>query len=88
MELKVGSIHVVVISSPQMVEQVLKTHDHLLAFRPKAIISQSISYGGLTIAFSSQGDYWRQLRMTHASKLLNAKSLRASKNVRDEEISS
>jgi hypothetical protein len=88
MELKLGSIRVVVISSPQMAEQVLKTHDHLLAFRPKAIISQSISYGGLTIAFSSQGDYWRRLRMIHASELLNAKNLHASKNVRDEEISS
>jgi hypothetical protein len=66
MELKLGSIHVVVISSPQMAEQVLKTCDHLLAFCPKAIISQSISYGGLTMAFSSQGDYWRRLRTIHA----------------------
>ncbi len=40
------------------------------------------------MAFSSQGDYWRQLRMIHASEFLNAKSLRASKHVRDEEISS
>jgi hypothetical protein len=88
MELKLGSVHVVIISSPQMAEQVLKTHDHLFAFRPKSIVSQSISYGGLSIAFSSQGDYWRQLRMIHALELLNAKSLHASKNVRDEEISS
>ncbi|CAK9213393.1 unnamed protein product [Sphagnum troendelagicum] len=88
MELKLGSVHVVIISSPQMAKHVLQTHDHLLAHRPKAIISQSISYGGLTMAFSSQGDYWRRLRMIHASELLNAKSLRASKNVRDEEISS
>jgi len=88
MELKLGSACVVIISSPQMVEQVLKTHDDLFAFRPKTIISQSISYGGLTMAFTSQGDYWRQLRMIHASELLNAKSLRASKNVRNEEISS
>jgi cytochrome P450 len=88
MELKLGSVRVVIISSPQMAEHVLKTHDHLLAYRPKAIISQSISYGGLTMGFSSQGDYWRRLRMIHASELLNAKSLRASKNVRDEEISS
>ncbi|KAH9560237.1 hypothetical protein CY35_06G096500 [Sphagnum magellanicum] len=34
------------------------------------------------------GDYWRRLRMIHASELLNAKNLHASKNVRDEEISS
>jgi hypothetical protein len=88
MELKLGSVHVVIISSPQMAEQVLKTHDHLFAFRPKSIVSQSISYGGLSLAFSSQGDYWRQLRMIHALELLNAKSLHASKNVRDEEISS
>ncbi|KAH9532018.1 hypothetical protein CY35_19G066600 [Sphagnum magellanicum] len=80
MELKLGSVHVVIISSPQMAEQVLKTHDHLFAFRPKSIVSQSISYGGLSIAFSSQGDYWRQLRMIHALELLNAKSLHASKN--------
>ncbi|CAM6019275.1 unnamed protein product [Sphagnum balticum] len=89
MELKLGSVRVVIISSPQMAEHVLKTHDHLLAYRPKSIISQSISYGGLTMAFASQaGDYWRRLRMIHASELLNANSLRASKNVRDEEISS
>jgi hypothetical protein len=88
MELKLGSVSIVIISSPQMAEQVLKTHDDLFAFRPKTIISQSISYGGFTMAFSSQGDYWRRLRMIHALELLNAKSLRASKNVRDQEISS
>ncbi|CAM6065967.1 unnamed protein product [Sphagnum tenellum] len=88
MELKLGSVRAVIISSPQMAEHVLKTHDHLLTYRPKAIISQSITYGGLTMGFSPQGDYWRQLRMIYASELFNAKSLRASKNVRDEETSS
>jgi hypothetical protein len=55
MELKLGSARVVIISSPQMAEQVLKTHDHLLAFHPEAIISQSISYGGLTWHFHLKG---------------------------------
>jgi hypothetical protein len=85
MELKLGSICTIVISSPQMAIDVLKTHDQVFASRPLPIVAHSFSYGGLNVGWAPQGDYWRHLRKLKVSEFLNR--LDASKNVRDEEIS-
>ncbi|CAK9882913.1 unnamed protein product [Sphagnum jensenii] len=85
MELKLGSICTIVISSPQMAIEVLKTHDQVFASRPLPIAAHSFSYGGLNVGWAPQGDYWRHLRKLKVSKFLS--KLDASKNVRDEEIS-
>jgi hypothetical protein len=46
MEFKLGSIHTLVISSPKMAKEVLKTHVLALAYLFKSIILQFSSYGG------------------------------------------
>jgi hypothetical protein len=49
MELKLGSIWTMVISSPQMAIEVLKTHNQVFASCPLPIATHSISYGGLNV---------------------------------------
>ncbi len=71
MELKLGSICTVVISSPQMATEVLKTHDQVFASRPLPIAAHSISYGGLNVGWAPPGDYWRRLRKLKVYEFLN-----------------
>jgi hypothetical protein len=45
MELKLGSISTVVISSPNGAKEVLQIHDSLFATRPKSVIIDMLTYG-------------------------------------------
>jgi hypothetical protein len=63
-ELKLGSICTIVISSPKMAKEVLKIHDLVFAYRPKLTNSQISSYNGHSLAWAPYGDYWR-----HAQKV-------------------
>ncbi|CAK9208507.1 unnamed protein product [Sphagnum troendelagicum] len=87
MELKLGSIHALVISSPEMAKEVLKTHDLVFASRPKSIISQLSSYGGHSVGWAPYGDHWRHMRKVSVLELFTTKSLNASKNIRHKELS-
>jgi hypothetical protein len=44
-----------------MAIKVLKTHDQVFASHPLPIATHSISYGGLTVGWAPQGDYWWHL---------------------------
>jgi len=50
MELKLGSIHTIVVSSPKMAKEVLKIHDLGFSFHCKLGISQILSYNGYSVA--------------------------------------
>jgi hypothetical protein len=87
MELKLGSIHTLVISSPEMAKEVLKTHDLVFASRPKSVISQLSSYGGHSVGWAPYGDHWRHMRKVSILELFTTKSLKASKNIQHKELS-
>jgi hypothetical protein len=87
MELKLGSIRAIVISSPKMAKEVLKIHDLVFASRPKFINSQITSYNGHSLAWAPYGDYWRHARKVKVLALFTAKRIDDSKNVRHEELS-
>lgn len=87
MELKLGSIRAIVISSPKMAKEVLKIHDLVFASRPKFINSQITSYNGHSLAWAPYGDYWRHARKVKVLALFTAQRIDDSKNVRHEELS-
>ncbi|CAM6057063.1 unnamed protein product [Sphagnum tenellum] len=87
MELKLGSIRTIVISSPKMAKEVLKIHDLVFASRPKFISSQITKYNGHSPAWAPYGDYWRHVRKVKVLALFTAKRIDDSKNVRHEELS-
>ncbi|KAG6384830.1 hypothetical protein SASPL_153649 [Salvia splendens] len=78
MSLKLGSVHVVVVSSPRAAEQVMKTHDLVFCSRPKLLGQHKLSYNRSDISFAPYGHSWREMR-----KICVVQSFRP---VREEEV--
>uniref|UniRef100_M1D2E3 Cytochrome P450 71D7 n=2 Tax=Solanum tuberosum TaxID=4113 RepID=M1D2E3_SOLTU len=86
MQLQLGEVSVVVVTSSEMAKQVLKTHDLAFASRPKLLVTDIITYDSRDIAFSPYGDYWRQMRKICVMELLNAKNVRSFSSIRRDEV--
>nr|XP_043635902.1 cytochrome P450 Tp4149-like [Erigeron canadensis] len=85
MMIHLGSVPMLVASSAEVAEKILKTHDLVFCSRPHLKIPNAIFYGSKDIAFSPYGEYWRQLRSIAVLHLLSNKRVLSFKKVRDEE---
>ncbi|KAH0693421.1 hypothetical protein KY285_020518 [Solanum tuberosum] len=56
MHLQLGEVSAVVVTSPDMAKEVLKTHDIAFASRPKLLAMDIICYDRCDIAFSPYGE--------------------------------
>ncbi|KAM3685582.1 hypothetical protein ACJW31_11G129000 [Castanea mollissima] len=86
MQLQLGEVLAIIISSPKVVEEVLKTHDTALANRPIILAVEVMSYHNSGIVFAPYGDYWRQMRKICVTKLLSAKRVQSFSRIREEEV--
>ncbi|KAL8109381.1 cytochrome P450 71B34-like [Apium graveolens] len=86
MHLKLGQVPLLVISSPEMAKEVLKTHDSKCCSRPDSCGTRKLSYNRKDITFSPYGDYWREIRKLCVIELFTLKRVRSFQNVRDQEI--
>jgi cytochrome P450 len=86
MELKLGSVRTIVVSSPELAKEVLNEYDLVFASRPE-IVAGKLLFNGRDIAFSPYGELWRHMRKVSTLELFTLKRLEASKHVRDEELS-
>lgn len=62
MSLRMGSKQALVVSSPEMAKQVLKTFEKEFADRPTITAKDALTYGDCTMGFSSYGPVWRTIR--------------------------
>lgn len=84
MSMKLGSVPVIVVTSPKMAEQVMKTHDLVFCTRPKVVGQNKLSYNGSDIAFGAYSESWRELRKIAVVHLFNSKRVQSFKPVREE----
>ncbi|KAK7288538.1 hypothetical protein RIF29_01999 [Crotalaria pallida] len=86
MLLKLGEISYIIVSSPDVAKEILKTHDSIFSNRPLMVISK-LAYNATDIAFSPHGGYWSQLRKICTIELLSAKRVQTFRSIREEEVS-
>ncbi|KAJ0231172.1 hypothetical protein HA466_0301060 [Hirschfeldia incana] len=86
MLLHLASVPVVVISSSEAAELVLKTHDLECCSRPKTLATGKISYGFKDIALSQYGAYWRDMRKLAVIELFSLRRVQSFRYIREEEV--
>ncbi|GAV58785.1 p450 domain-containing protein [Cephalotus follicularis] len=84
--LRFGSRHIIVASSPSIVEECFTKNDVVLANRPMLLIGKHVGYNNTTIGNAPYGDHWRNLRRIAATELLSTHRLNMLVGIRREEI--
>ncbi|XP_024980899.1 cytochrome P450 93A2-like [Cynara cardunculus var. scolymus] len=80
-----GSMPCVVATSSQTAKELFKTYDDVFLDRPHNSSMDYISYGGKGFIFAPYGSYWKFLKKTVMSELLNGKTLDSLLPVRHDE---
>jgi cytochrome P450 len=86
MLLRLGSMPVLVVSSPRAAEAVLRTHDHVFASRPHSVVAEVVLYGPSDIGFAPYGEYWRQGKKLVTTHLLSVRRVQAFRLAREEGV--
>ena len=81
-----GSRRVVIVSSSSAVEECFTKKDIVLANRPRLIIGKHIAYNWSTVAASSYGDHWRNLRRIGAIEIFSSQRLNMFSTIRKDEV--
>ncbi|TXG49492.1 hypothetical protein EZV62_025367 [Acer yangbiense] len=84
--LKYGSRLVVVVSSSTAVRECFTKNDVVLANRPKLLISKHLAYGHTTVAGSSHGEHWRNLRRICAIEIFSTNRLNKFQAIQKDEV--
>ncbi|PIA50877.1 hypothetical protein AQUCO_01200275v1 [Aquilegia coerulea] len=87
MYLQLGEVPMIIVSSPSMAKEVMKTHDTVFADRPKLVAAKIGSYNYTDIVFAPFGKYWRELRKICFQELFSPKKVQAMWSIRNEEVS-
>ncbi|KAI5077577.1 hypothetical protein GOP47_0007401 [Adiantum capillus-veneris] len=85
MGLRLGGIHAIVASSPQMAKEILQTHDAALAYRPRTAAAVHVCFDSSDVTFAPLGPYWKFLRQMYATELFSPKKMEAFRHVREGE---
>ncbi|PON48893.1 Cytochrome P450, E-class, group I [Parasponia andersonii] len=84
--LQFGAKKVLVVSSHTTTEECFTKNDVVFANRPRSLAGKHLNYNHKTIAFSSFGDHWRNLRHLTAIELFSTTLLAMFSGVRREEV--
>ncbi|KAL5544061.1 hypothetical protein UlMin_007845 [Ulmus minor] len=86
MLLKLGHIQTLVVSSADIVKEILKSHDVVMCNRPTTTAAEIFLFGGRNIVHSPYGEYWRQVKKMCVVQLLSSKRVQQFQYVREEEV--
>ncbi|XVF00345.1 hypothetical protein REPUB_Repub03eG0277200 [Reevesia pubescens] len=73
--IRLGNIHVIPVTSPEIAREFLKKHDSVLASRPITMATEYATRGFLSTALVPWGDQWKKMRKVVASHIINPAKL-------------
>ncbi|KAJ7953080.1 Cytochrome P450 [Quillaja saponaria] len=82
--LRMGFLHMVAVSNPDVARQVLQVQDNIFSNRPATIAISYLTYDRADMAFAHYGPFWRQMRKLCVMKLFSRKRAESWDSVRDE----
>ncbi|KAF5951471.1 hypothetical protein HYC85_009415 [Camellia sinensis] len=82
--LKMGSLHMVAISSPEIARDVLQAQDSVFSNRPATTAIAYLTYDRADMAFAQYGPFWRQTRKICVMKVFSRKRAESWASVREE----
>ncbi|MCD7459660.1 hypothetical protein HAX54_041577 [Datura stramonium] len=85
-KLWLGSKLCVVLNSPSLAKEVVRDQDTVFANRDPPIAGLVATYGGLDIAFSPYGSYWRDMRKLFVREMLSNRNLESCYSLRRHEV--
>ncbi|KAK9949405.1 hypothetical protein M0R45_004929 [Rubus argutus] len=88
MLLHFGSVPVLVASSAEVAQEIMRTHDLSFSDRPKSLIYDKLFYNQKDVAFSPYGEYWKQVKSICVLNILSNKKVRSFGALREEEVKS
>ncbi|KAK4732062.1 hypothetical protein R3W88_025050 [Solanum pinnatisectum] len=77
MHMKLGEREAIVVSSPQMVREVMRKHDLNFSNRPTLLVGTEMFYDQADMGFCNYGDFWRQMRKICNQELLGHKNIQS-----------
>ncbi|WRX28171.1 Cytochrome P450 - like 10 [Theobroma cacao] len=81
-----GEAPTIIVSSPEIAKEVLKTHDAKVSQRP--LLFARIRADDFTgIVFAPHGNYWKQIRKICMMELLSTSRVRSFQPIREQEVS-
>ncbi|KAE8670649.1 Cytochrome P450 71A1 [Hibiscus syriacus] len=84
--LQLGYNPTVLVSSPDLVKEIVKNHDIIFSNRPKTTSLDFLYYGGRDMVFSPYGEYWKQVKKISVLELFSHKRVHSFQFVREEEV--
>ncbi|KAK9995622.1 hypothetical protein SO802_020308 [Lithocarpus litseifolius] len=85
MLLHFGSVPVLVVSSADAAQEIMKTRDLNFANRPKSSMFDKLLYNNKDVAMAPYGEYWRQMKSILVLHLVSNKRVQSFCTVREEE---
>ncbi|KAL2906597.1 Cytochrome P450 71D10 [Bienertia sinuspersici] len=86
MHLQLGEVSTVVISSPEMAREVMKTHDSVMCNRPEMLVPKVVLYNSSDIALCPYGEYWRQVRKIATVELFTGRRIQEFRSSREDGV--
>ncbi|KAL4298594.1 hypothetical protein AHAS_Ahas17G0016500 [Arachis hypogaea] len=85
MHLKLGEVSHIIVTSPEMAQEILKTQDLNFCDRPNVLFARVLNYNGTDIVFAPYGEYWRHVRKICTMELLTVKRVQSFRRIREAE---